>query len=128
MRPNRIHLFNEDLFFSCQNCRDKINPQERLTLIGICTNCEAPKDQLTSQTWKLLDEYGNEDIHLSGNISVTDSDLGWNAIHLVLKDRVLKEDTTYIAQLTGVRDNKKATVQYRLRTTSAPTGGTCLVA
>ena len=112
---------------SCQDCQDKFNPQERLTLLGSCLNCKGPDDQLTKQTWKLLDENGNEDLHLSGNNSVTDSLLGWNSINLVLKDRVLKEGTTYFAQLTGTRGNRQSTVRFLIRTRSPPHSGSCRV-
>ena len=105
-----------------------MNPQERLTLLGKCTNCVGANQQLTKQTWKILDENGNEDMQLSGNNSVIDSELGWNSINLVLKDRVLREDTIYIAQLTGTRGNQESTVQFRFRTTSPPRSGTCRVA
>ena len=113
------------LFCSCRDCQDKINPFERLTLEGKCTNCQ--KDELTETTWKLLDSNGQED-KLSENTNVTDSALGWNSINLVLKENKLDNDTTYIAQLTGRRGKHEATVQFTFQTTSPPKNGHCKVA
>lgn len=111
--------------FSCPNCRDKINPQERVTFLGNCTNCHGLQKQLATQTWKLL--YKNHtEVQLSEND--TDSNLGLKSINLVLKDRVLNGDSEYIARLEGTRGNgQSATVEYRFRTTSAPRSGTCAV-
>jgi len=92
-------------------------------LEGTCTNCD---EELTQKTWTLLDSGGQKD-NLSGNTNATDSALGWNSINLVLKENKLKEDTTYIAQLTGRRGNHQATVQFTFQTTSPPKNGQCKV-
>ena len=113
------------LFYSCRDCLDKINPHERVKLEGKCTNCKINHD-LTLTTWKLLDANGQEDEYLSGNINVTDPELGWNSINLVLKEHKLKRDTKYIAQLMG-RRNRQSTVQFSFQTTSPPENGYCTV-
>ena len=113
------------LFHSCRDCQAKINPFERVTLEGKCTNCKS-NQYLTETTWKLLNSNGHED-ELSGNASVTNPNLGWNNINLVIKENTLKKDTTYIAQLTGRRGNSKSTVQFTFQTTSPPENGTCKV-
>ena len=110
---------------SCQDKQDKINPFERLTLEGKCTNCNSDQ-RLTQTTWELLDSTGEKD-KLSGNISAADSALGWNSINLVLKENKLNKDTTYIAQLTGRRGSRNATVQFTFQTTSPPENGHCKV-
>ncbi|KAL9957104.1 hypothetical protein ACROYT_G038703 [Oculina patagonica] len=113
------------LKISCRDCQDKINPFERLTLEGKCTNCKSYQ-QLTETTWKLLDSDGNED-ELSGNANVTDPNLGWTSINLVIKENTLKRDTKYIAQLTGKRGSRESTVQFSFETTSPPESGSCKV-
>ena len=65
---------------------------------------------------------------ISGNDSVVDTRLGWTSPTIVLKEHVLKEDTIYLVELTGVRGNHSAITQYRLRTTSRPHSGSCSVA
>ncbi|KAJ7340219.1 hypothetical protein OS493_002951 [Desmophyllum pertusum] len=114
------------LEISCRDCLDKINPHERVKLEGKCTNCKRNHD-LTLTTWKLLDANEDEEEELSGNINVTDPELGWNSINLVLKEHKLKRDTKYIAQLTGRRGNRQSTVQFSFQTTSPPENGSCTV-
>ena len=81
---------------------------------------------MTETTWKLLDSNGKEN-NLSGNPNATDSALGWKSINLVLKENKLNKDTTYIAELTGRRRNRQATVQFAFQTTSPPENGHCKV-
>ena len=73
-----------------------------------------------------MDSNGKEN-SLSGNANATDSALGWNSINLVLKENKLKNDTTYIAQLTGRRKSRQSTVQFTFQTTSPPEKGHCKV-
>ena len=113
------------LVCSCRDCQDKINPFERVTFEGKCTNCKS-NQPLTETNWKLLDSNGNED-ELTGNANATDSKLGWNSINLVIKENRLDEDTTYTAQLTGRRGNIKSTVEFSFQTTAPPENGICKV-
>ncbi|XP_048575324.1 polycystic kidney disease protein 1-like 2 [Nematostella vectensis] len=105
-----------------RNCKEKVNPQDRLILEASCKNCNGGTSEL-SAIWKLLDSDRGQD-RLHGNKSITTT--GFDKMELAITAGSLSESTVYYLQLRVTRRSLTVNVEYRVETTAPPTGGSCI--